>query len=1071
MGRTTPAEGRAHVWADAPVLHQAADALHRGPFTSSAATLLNEVLTSSESVVAALVGPWGSGKSSTLGFILEELDVEHVVVRINPWMVSGPDGVAEEVVAAVTTALTAAGVAPAVASAARGYFAAAVRAVVKGAAAVGGAYVSQQGFLGGEELGSAAGGVVAALVDTNEDRATASESRPATLQQAAESLSTHLAEHARGVLVVIDDVDRLQPAEVLGLFKAVRLLGRLPYVHYLLAYDEETLLDLLTQTPVAHHRRDRALAYLEKMVPLRLEQPEVTEDQVDDLLAGGWASTSARCGPFTTTDDDAFTHEAEVLLRHVLTTPRVIHRFFAQLDLLLTLVRPHTVDVTDVAVLTVLRLHHPQVYRSLSNERRLLTAENPPDTSPDAQRRIEVMLRRPSSVLAGDWQPVVDAVHRLFPRTAGQKDATAFSRLAATPRRNRAQDPDYVDRYFALSPLEGDVGAISVRGALDAIAEGRSTLPADEFLDVLLAPGIDRRAVLAARRLLRRSAEHIATASLSPEAACALAVTFCRIAPYPRVASDDSEQHAIVLVGELLARVGSSAEPAWSDVVEALSDDQPLHPGHRPSTGAALWLLAQACSRGVPVVRQTSVQGLWSHLVDACWQHLVDCSLQLIDDAPPDGLGPWLVGLSEPSDLERQLGRAAVGRADLVRLVSMLLPLRPSGTVGDDGAVISDGSEALVAAVLDAAVGAVGEEGIRTAASTAPTGGGWAATRRRASSRLLAGRVALTRPSRPTGALTPSSLAGATRHEDVARGASEAVDVRVVVTVAAPAAPLPFAELGDAPEALGTLRWVDHWEDDVKRAVRASPAAAWLLAGLSGTAGADGTPGWDERSSRGHWIALSRLEAVREHDPGSIPIGAPGATDDGQRQVFVQVMPGTVVSSGSEEPTVGCSVVISLGLRLPRISRTEQISEGHQVRHRVMEPVFLEDLAAAVLAAVRSADLALTSRGSVPGAALDLTVPNRSAVVHIALICSDDIAAVVELNLPHRQTTSGATQFRWSAETTDVRALRSGDVGGPAFLFTAELLARWLRDAEYRRGVDAAVDAAVQAAARQSASA
>ena len=42
------------------------------------------------------------------------------------------------------------------------------------------------------------------------------------------------------ILVVIDDLDRLQPDELLLVFKLIRLVGRLPSVGYILAFDERT---------------------------------------------------------------------------------------------------------------------------------------------------------------------------------------------------------------------------------------------------------------------------------------------------------------------------------------------------------------------------------------------------------------------------------------------------------------------------------------------------------------------------------------------------------------------------------------------------------------------------------------------------------------------------------------------------------------------------------------------------------------------------------------------------------------------------------------------------------------
>jgi predicted KAP-like P-loop ATPase len=75
------------------------------------------------------------------------------------------------------------------------------------------------------------------------------------------------------ILVVLDDLDRLDPDELLFTFKLVRMLGRLPNVYYLIAYDEDTLLDILRRTDLVGDAPGRAQLYLEKMVQVRLDVP------------------------------------------------------------------------------------------------------------------------------------------------------------------------------------------------------------------------------------------------------------------------------------------------------------------------------------------------------------------------------------------------------------------------------------------------------------------------------------------------------------------------------------------------------------------------------------------------------------------------------------------------------------------------------------------------------------------------------------------------------------------------------------------------------------------------------
>ncbi len=187
------------------------------------------------------------------------------------------------------------------------------------------------------------------------------------------------------VLMVIDDVDRLQPDELLSLFKAVRLLGRLPYVHYLLAYDEQTVLDVLAHTPVGGGHPARALAFLEKIVTLRLDQPPTRPEQAAKLFADGLtAALAASDVVLTENQQRRLVDEQGELFAHALREPRAIFRFQAQLRAYLPLVGANEIDIVDFAVLTYLRVARPSVYQQLRNDQRLLSA-GPADLEDESQ--------------------------------------------------------------------------------------------------------------------------------------------------------------------------------------------------------------------------------------------------------------------------------------------------------------------------------------------------------------------------------------------------------------------------------------------------------------------------------------------------------------------------------------------------------------------------------------------------------------------------------------------------------------------------------------------------------------
>src|SRR5947207_2316069 len=77
--------------ADRPIEKAADDRLNRAPFAAAIAKALSG-WTGKDSLVIALFGPWGSGKSSVKNLALEHfatLDQPPTVVEFNPWEWSG----------------------------------------------------------------------------------------------------------------------------------------------------------------------------------------------------------------------------------------------------------------------------------------------------------------------------------------------------------------------------------------------------------------------------------------------------------------------------------------------------------------------------------------------------------------------------------------------------------------------------------------------------------------------------------------------------------------------------------------------------------------------------------------------------------------------------------------------------------------------------------------------------------------------------------------------------------------------------------------------------------------------
>jgi len=103
---------------------------------------------------------------------------------------------------------------------------------------------------------------------------------PSSPSSVFRALDRAMSKTKKPICIVMDDIDRLNPDELIMLFKLVRLVGNLRGVSYLLAMDENTVLELIGSTSVADSNPERARAYLEKIIDFKHRVPPLTFEQI-----------------------------------------------------------------------------------------------------------------------------------------------------------------------------------------------------------------------------------------------------------------------------------------------------------------------------------------------------------------------------------------------------------------------------------------------------------------------------------------------------------------------------------------------------------------------------------------------------------------------------------------------------------------------------------------------------------------------------------------------------------------------------------------------------------------------
>lgn len=420
------------VYLDNPTLD---DRLDRGRVVDRLAEVLIEISATGSSAVVGLTAPWGSGKTSALEALTTQLSDTWEVRKFSAWLPSDAREMAGSLLAEISSVLPTTWLQDKVAKYRE-------RAKELGAAAA--------------DLARSGGGAAVELLFGE-----------GTLEERHLRLAEELAQVEKPVLIVVDDADRLQPAELLELFRMIRAVGRLPKVSYLLAYDEETVLRLLRNSDMSGDMHE-ARAYLEKVVQLRFDLPAVQVEQMRSLFDEALGALLTRVNQTLTTEQQGRLDLLwEVSLRDLVTTPRQSRLLFAQLTAIWPLVE-NEVDLVDLLAITAVRLTEPDVYSLLRRERELLTGNSArlmllhglTDLSKVEKMREDLV--ETASKMAGTERTHSSAflIRQLFP----------LIKKESVPGLLRIGNSSYTDRYFYAGVPTDELADEAIRTALAEIA-------------------------------------------------------------------------------------------------------------------------------------------------------------------------------------------------------------------------------------------------------------------------------------------------------------------------------------------------------------------------------------------------------------------------------------------------------------------------------------------------------------------------------------------------------------------------------------------------------------------------
>jgi len=527
---------------DRPLSSKSDDKLNRSPFVQRVAEVLRG-LPKGAGLVVSIHGPWGDGKTTVLNMLQADLNADGATatVEFNPWRFTDESAMLAgffRVLAGVIRA----------------------KLTTKGEDIAG--WVEKMGRY-------------ACIVDDRFGKAgeAAGSMAETSLEDLRGRLSEALAKADKRIVVLIDDIDRLDKHETHTLFRLIKACADFPNVCYVLAFDDVAVAKALGERYGAGDQAS-GRAFLEKIIQVPLKLPVAMKEdlrslcfaQVDQALSASEIElTREEVGGFVSAFDRG------IAIR--LDTPRAAKRYGNGLMFALPMLKGE-VNIVDLLLIEAVRSFYPEIYdviRGNHADCSGVESEHRPRGG-DGSRVIAFLKPEIERLANKEREAIKSLLTGLFPRLGSEFGGGSYKAdwIASWTKARRICSPDYCPRYFSYSVPLSDVRD----SEMNELYARAATEPAAEFAQRITAYFVGAKAKRAIERMRQREE------STPPEAVASLCVAIAANAkhiPNPPSLFSFAEpvSQAGILISRLVGRL-PAGEPRVSLAKRVIEVADPL---------------------------------------------------------------------------------------------------------------------------------------------------------------------------------------------------------------------------------------------------------------------------------------------------------------------------------------------------------------------------------------------------------------------------------------------------------------------------------------------------------------
>lgn len=423
---------------DNPILEDSQDKLRRAPLALKVSELVKN-FQGGESFVIGIEGPWGAGKSSFLNLVLNDLgNAEDVIIlTFNPWNFTGQNELLIEFFSSLSNALGG--------KFSKTFFSYANKLQVSLSPSIN---IPFFGSVGIGELWKKGG---------------------ATLQEDRKKIDGELRKLNKKIVVVIDDIDRLDKLETRLIMKLVKMTANFPNTIFLLAYDRDRVAERLNEDGWPGDE------YLKKIIQVSFTLPEPDKQQLLQVLFSDLDKTIEAVYGEVRLEDESEKRWGELLyegFRDLFKTIRDIKRFISSLRLNWSIMGKDEINPVDFIGIEAIRVFSPKFYSAIAANKSLFTettSHQAGSYSRDETSKLEIYKELTKLIPDGYAKAIGGVTKVLFPQVDEMSYGNEWQ--GEWRKENRICAEERFDFYFQLGVPRGEVSGVEAKDLITSLSD------------------------------------------------------------------------------------------------------------------------------------------------------------------------------------------------------------------------------------------------------------------------------------------------------------------------------------------------------------------------------------------------------------------------------------------------------------------------------------------------------------------------------------------------------------------------------------------------------------------------